>query len=236
MLKSKLNPNKYPYIKDLEEIKKYITYNSNVDLSLIDPIFLGRFGFMCKELGIKGNINSGYRPTQRQIQLYTAVGGKLIDGQWTGGKSTVAKPGRSWHEYHIALDTDTQQIKLIDKTESTVNQKILTKYGLFKPLTKGNGKTVLEDWHIQPIETLDVDDKNSLKPTGDIKNYPCVRKGDNNSDVKTLQDLLIKKGYKISSDGNFGELTEKAVIDFQIKNKLTVDGVAGKGTFEKLVL
>ena len=61
-----------------------------------------------------------------------------------------------------------------------------------------------------------------------------VRKGDNNSDVKTLQDLLIKKGYKISSDGNFGELTEKAVIDFQTKNKLTVDGIAGKGTFEKL--
>lgn len=235
MLKSKLNPTKYPYIKDLEEIKKYITCNSNVDLSLIDPIFIGRFAYMCKDLGIKGNVNSGYRPTERQIILYMAVGGKLINGQWTGGKNTVARPGRSWHEYHLALDTDTSKIKEIDKVEATINQKILTKYGLFKPLTKGNGKTVLEDWHIQPIETLNIDDKTSLKPTGDIIISICVRKGDNNDNVKKLQELLIKKGYKISSDGKFGEETEKAVLDFQEKNKLTVDGIAGKDTWKVLI-
>lgn len=235
MLRSKLDAKKFPCITDMEEIRKYITWNSNVDIYLLDPVFLGRFAHMCKDLGIKGNINSGYREPFRQIQLYVAVGGyQLQDGTWTGGKKTVAIPGRSWHEWKQALDTDTQKIKDINKIEATKDQKILMKYGLFKPLTEGNKTTIQEDWHIQPIETLGVKDKASLMPEGETVVFPCVRKGDTGKFVKKLQELLVKKGYSLSADGSFGELTEKAVIDFQIKNKLTVDGIAGKGTFEKL--
>lgn len=236
MLRSRLDYKKFPCLTDFEEIRKYITWNSNVDIYLLDSVFLGRYAHMCKDLGIKGNINSGHRLPLRQIQLYVAVGGyQLEDGTWTGGKKTVAKPGMSWHEWHQALDTDTLEIKKIDKVEATINQKTLMKYGLFKPLTEGNKTTIQEDWHIQPIETLGVKDKASLKPEGEIVVFPCVRKGDVGKFVKKLQELLIKKGYSLSADGDFGELTEKAVIDFQTKNKLTVDGVAGKGTFEKLV-
>jgi hypothetical protein len=49
-------------------------------------------------------------------------------------------------------------------------------------------------------------------------------------DVKTLQKLLIDKGYKITADGIFGEATETAVKAFQKSKKLTVDGVVGKNT------
>lgn len=236
MLRSKLDYKKFPCLTDFEEIKKYITWNSNVDIYLIDPVFLGRYAHMCKDLGIIGNINSGTREPSRQIQLYVAVGGyQLKDGTWTGGKNTVAIPGRSWHEWKLALDTDTIKIKNINKIEATKDQTILMKYGLFKPLTEGNKTSIQEDWHIQPIETLGVKDKASLMPEGETVAFPCVRKGDVGKFVKKLQELLIKKGYSLSADGSFGELTEKAVIDFQTKNKLTVDGVAGKGTFEKLV-
>ena len=61
--------------------------------------------------------------------------------------------------------------------------------------------------------------------------------GDRGADVKELQKLLIKKGYSCGSsgaDGIFGSGTKKAVIAFQKANGLTVDGLAGKRTMEKL--
>lgn len=46
--------------------------------------------------------------------------------------------------------------------------------------------------------------------------------------------MLVCKEYKISADGEFGINTENAVKDFQSKNRLIVDGIAGKNTFEKV--
>lgn len=46
--------------------------------------------------------------------------------------------------------------------------------------------------------------------------------------------MLVCKEYKISADGEFGINTENTVKDFQSKNRLIVDRIAGKNTFEKL--
>jgi hypothetical protein len=56
--------------------------------------------------------------------------------------------------------------------------------------------------------------------------------------VKTLQQLLLAKGYnlpKYGADGEFGSETEKAVIAFQKSKKLTVDGIVGKNTWDRLL-
>ena len=233
MLNSKLDRDKFPCLP-LDEISKYITWYANVDITLLDPVFIGRFAHMCKDLGIKGNINSGYRPTERQIELYKAVGGKLVNGEWTGGKPTVAKPTRSWHEYHLALDTDTLKIKIIDKEASTINQKTLMKYGLFKPLTKGNNTSIYEDWHIQPIETLNIKDKKSIEPSESMNFIETVKLGDKGSAVKYLQSKLVLKGYKLVVDGDFGNKTLEAVKDFQNKNGMVGDGIVGRMTWNKL--
>ena len=53
------------------------------------------------------------------------------------------------------------------------------------------------------------------------------------NDVKELQSLLIQAGYSCGSygaDGDFGNNTFKAVVNFQKKYKLEVDGVAGPET------
>lgn len=49
-----------------------------------------------------------------------------------------------------------------------------------------------------------------------------------------LQALLNKSGYKLTVDGISGAATTNAVKDFQKKNGLTADGIAGKITIEKL--
>lgn len=56
--------------------------------------------------------------------------------------------------------------------------------------------------------------------------------------VKNLQRLLIAKGYtlkKYGADGDFGEETETAVKAFQKVNNLTVDGIVGQKTWNKML-
>lgn len=56
-----------------------------------------------------------------------------------------------------------------------------------------------------------------------------LKKGSKGDLVKELQNKL---GLK--ADGDFGPMTEKALIEFQKKNKLTADGIAGPKTLDLL--
>lgn len=52
--------------------------------------------------------------------------------------------------------------------------------------------------------------------------------------IKNLQSQLNKFGYGLSIDGIVGNATINAIKDFQSKNGLAVDGIAGVETFKKL--
>lgn len=56
------------------------------------------------------------------------------------------------------------------------------------------------------------------------------KKGSRGEVVKQIQKALC-----LYPDGIFGELTEEAVKEFQIKNHLSVDGIVGPATLAKLV-
>lgn len=63
-----------------------------------------------------------------------------------------------------------------------------------------------------------------------------LKKGDEGDLVRLLQGLLYGKGQDPRGfDGSFGGDTQKAVKAFQNAETLTVDGLAGKETFEALV-
>lgn len=53
-------------------------------------------------------------------------------------------------------------------------------------------------------------------------------------DVRVLQATLNKLGHSLIVDGKYGQETAKIVADFQRKNKLTADGVAGRLTVKAL--
>ena len=62
-----------------------------------------------------------------------------------------------------------------------------------------------------------------------------MRLGDENASVKAMQQTLINLGYlKGTADGVFGNLTYRAVKEFQKANALSADGVAGKATIAAL--
>lgn len=62
-----------------------------------------------------------------------------------------------------------------------------------------------------------------------------VRKGAKGNLTYALQAFLFFKGYKLSVDGIFGDITEEMVKAFQRNNGLKADGVPGKKTFKKLI-
>lgn len=62
-------------------------------------------------------------------------------------------------------------------------------------------------------------------------------KGMTGGDVKTLQRLLFADGYSVGScgdDGDFGNDTEKAVLEYQRDHGLSQDGIAGIITLTEL--
>ena len=71
-------------------------------------------------------------------------------------------------------------------------------------------------------------------PTVDIA-ADILRKGDKSDAVKTMQEKLIALGYLSGkADGVYGNLTYKAVKEFQRANALSADGIAGKNTINAL--
>jgi len=63
---------------------------------------------------------------------------------------------------------------------------------------------------------------------------PTLRQGARSNLVWLLQAALYVNGYPTALDGVFGPATDVQVRNFQRANDLTIDGVAGPNTFEKL--
>lgn len=176
--KSKLSPTKYPCLQTMNEILQWILFENGVDPYELDPVFLGRLCAMAKEEGKKHLIGSGYRSTKKQESLYLAKGGvKNSDGSYSDphGKvnGRVARPNTSWHEFRLAVDSSDKYYKSLHENDSTNNQAKWIKFGLFKPLTIGNGikSSSAENWHIQPLESLGIviNKRKDLAPTLIVK-------------------------------------------------------------------
>ncbi|MER8556154.1 N-acetylmuramidase domain-containing protein [Mesorhizobium sp. M1217] len=61
-----------------------------------------------------------------------------------------------------------------------------------------------------------------------------LRMGSHGARVRALQTLLVRAGYAVQVDGDYGPSTRDAVRDFQKAQKVTADGVAGPETFRRL--
>ncbi|PSJ48898.1 peptidoglycan-binding domain-containing protein, partial [Pseudaminobacter soli (ex Li et al. 2025)] len=61
-----------------------------------------------------------------------------------------------------------------------------------------------------------------------------LRMGSQGAKVRELQGLLVRAGYPVKVDGDYGPTTKKAVMAFQKARGLTIDGVAGPETMRAL--
>ena len=68
-----------------------------------------------------------------------------------------------------------------------------------------------------------------------IANIPFAQSGTKGPLAAAIQAALCEAGQPIDIDGEFGPLTETALREYQKKNGLEVDGVAGPATYAKLL-
>ena len=68
----------------------------------------------------------------------------------------------------------------------------------------------------------------------DTTDYPTLRSGDTGAEVTKMQQALVNLKYTLSVTGTYDAATKDAVIGFQQRNQLSVDGVAGPNTLQKL--
>ncbi len=114
--------------------------DSKVDISGMNKDFMKCFYAMCAEWskangGKKVRINSAYRSKEKQYKLW-------YDYKYNGGPLAAA-PGKSKHEFGIAIDIASET------ADSMANQGILKKHGFTRPLL--NHKTHPERWHLEHI-------------------------------------------------------------------------------------
>lgn len=74
----------------------------------------------------------------------------------------------------------------------------------------------------------------SLESPAKRPEQPTVRSGSRGTAVRTLQEALRSKGYRIAIDGIFGPRTLSAVRAYQKKAGLAVDGIVGPKTWRAL--
>lgn len=75
-----------------------------------------------------------------------------------------------------------------------------------------------------------IENSSSSSSTSSSVTQSFIKQGSSGQSVRELQQKLNKLGYKLIVDGEFGSLTYNAVIDFQRKHNLEVDGVVGQQT------
>ncbi|WP_309086373.1 N-acetylmuramidase domain-containing protein, partial [Chelativorans sp.] len=61
-----------------------------------------------------------------------------------------------------------------------------------------------------------------------------LRMGSKGARVRELQALLVRAGYAVKVDGDYGPSTKAALTEFQRARKITADGVAGPETMRAL--
>lgn len=60
-----------------------------------------------------------------------------------------------------------------------------------------------------------------------------LQKGSKGDEVKEWQNFLNSNGYNLTVDGDFGDNTYKATVEWQRKNGLGADGIVGENTWSK---
>lgn len=178
--------------------------------SRLSVVFLRRLAALARDFNQTMEYTLGYRPIEETKRLYDA------DLKANGGKPSgkVAYPGTSWHECYCAVDLSGAYWENLSNQlwvpKSRFKQS-LNEYGLMLPLNKIDSPSVVEWWHLQPIETHGIagaDRAKFLDPDDEI--------------------------YGGEAMGAWEDKAVEFVKKFQRAAGLTVDGKAGPQTNAKL--
>jgi len=185
--------------------------------------------------GIYVQISSGYRSYEEQRRLYN-------QGRSTSGNIvTNAESGESYHNHKLAVD-----YFLVSEDGNDSIWVVNSDWRRVAVIGKSLGFEWGGDWisfkdypHLQMSDGLSVwqlmaGEKPHLVSQVD-RDY--LIEEDISAEVKELQEKLINLEYNLGSygaDGVYGNTTVQALKSFQRDNNLTVDGIYGQVSQEKM--
>lgn len=208
--------------------------------------FLNAFGIGCTAwcaafVSVIGREACGEGITPWSISCNDQIKWWKDHGCWLGdNRVTDIRPGDyiyyDWD--HIDEPKPADHVGIVEKVNGNILTVIEGNFGNAENWqTVVSRRTVTKGWSLifgfarpkydgaEPTETISADDT------------PTLRNGDENEAVKTLQRLLIEKGFDCGysgADGEFGPATEAALIKFQTSVGIEADGVCGPITWGKI--
>ena len=135
----------------------------------------------------------------------------------------------------VGFDNDTLQITYVNGNGDS--SYYVTKEEINVNAKGKDGHNLVAYW-MRFVENVEIEEPEEKPEYKGI--YIPVRelyKGMTGGDVKSLQRLLFADGYSVGKsgdDGDFGNDTEKAVINYQKDHELDPDGIAGEKTLTAL--
>lgn len=200
----------------------------------VDWLFYKAFG---KEVGQKlqcqtGDLGAGCKFSAQ----YYEKQGRLFKTPKIGDQIFFANNGEDPYHTGLVINVVSNKVYTIEGNTSSssgvvanggcVSKKCYSvNYG--KIYGYGRPKYDTED-----IVTEDVSNDSTI--TTSKSSYPLIRRGNTGEYVEKAQRYLNKWNYSLETDGIFGKKTEAAVIDFQTKKRLEVDGIVGPITWGAL--
>ena len=171
-------------------------------------------------------------------------------GAWVEDESVTPQPG--WIMFYDWDDKangdnmgDPEHVGFVEKVDGNTITVIEGNYSksVKRRSIQVNGRYI-RGYGVPKYDAEAVVDKPVVEKPVTTKTEVCtvevkvLRKGAKGDNVKALQILLIGRGYSCGSygaDGSFGAATDSALRAFQKANGLSVDGVCGPKSWNKLL-
>ncbi|MBU3128522.1 L,D-transpeptidase family protein [Clostridium tagluense] len=131
-----------------------------------------------------------------------------------------------WESKDLPCIIDTAKRDFIDFPKKENEYKI---YPLTKEFTNSISKNKMYD-----IKEKNIEQKIAGKPIEVSPVNTVLKLYDSGDNVKYIQNRLVEYGYKIKVDGLFKGITHDAILNFQYRCRLDIDGEVGAKTLEKL--
>lgn len=217
----------------------------------------GKFGSGTKKAvmqfqRVNGLTVDGLAGTQTQKLLYSQVDSGVSGGSSSSGSSSSGSSGftRTLRKGYTGADVMAVQQKLkelgfysgsVDGVYGTGSIAAVKKFQQQNGLTAdglvgSRTYTALMSASTGSSSNSGSDNSSSSSDSTSGQDYAegTLSYGSSGTEVKKMQQALKALGYNVSADGSYGALTQMAVTQFQKRNGLTADGVAGSATLKLL--
>lgn len=233
--------------------RDYLLANYDVEV-MMNPGTMGDLYAVCREANAWGahlftsnHFNAGkgdgyeaYVYSMARVEL-GKIFAKHVAATGQNLRSSDVAPGVKIQPSYIALNSTTMPA-VLNECAFVDNLKDIQDWNEdveLKAMGVALAKAAAEYLELEAKQQEPVPVEAPKAAAGVTVNLSVLQKGSTGEQVEALQRILHTMGYDLGTvnpfDGNFGAKTDAAVRAFQQANGLTVDGIVGQQTWNKLL-